>query len=93
MEVEFMTRTYRALLHGDRLEWLGEMPESQTEHPLQVQVTIEEPEPIAEEHARGRAMAALLEKLAARGTWSDISDPVRWQRELRQERTLPGREG
>jgi len=88
-----MTRTYRALLHGDRLEWLGERPESQTEHPLHVQVTIEESEPIAEEPARGRAMAALLEKLAARDTLSDITDPVQWQRELRQERTLPGRDG
>jgi hypothetical protein len=63
------------------------------DHPLRVQVTIEEPEPVAEEHARGRAMAALLEKLAARGTLSDLTDPVQWQRELRQERALPGREG
>ena len=88
-----MTRTYRALLRGNHLEWLGEMPEVQTEHPLHVQVTIEEAEPVAEEHARGRAMAALLEKLAARGTLSDLTDPVQWQRELRQERPLPGREG
>ena len=88
-----MTRTYRALLRGDRLEWLGETPESHTDHPLRVQVTIEEPEPLAEEHARGRAMAALLEKLAARGTLSDLTDPAQWQRELRQERALPGREG
>ena len=88
-----MTRTYRALLYGDRLEWLGEMPASQTEQPLHVQVTIEESEPIAEEHVRGRAMAALLEKLAARGTLSDLTDPVQWQRALRQERALPGREG
>ena len=88
-----MTRMYRALLHGDRLEWLGETPESHTDHPLRVQVTIEEPEPLAEEYARGRAMAALLEKVAARGALSAITDAVQWQRELRQERTLPGREG
>ncbi len=84
-------RTYRALLHGDRLEWLGEAPESQTDVPLRVDVTVVEQTPVSEAHARGPAMAALLEKLAARGTFAAITDPVRWQRELRQERGLPGR--
>jgi hypothetical protein len=37
-------------------------------------------------------MAALLEKLAERRTFAAITDLVRWQRELRQERTLPGRD-
>jgi hypothetical protein len=37
-------------------------------------------------------MAALLEKLAERRTFAAITDPVRWQRELRQERVLPGRD-
>jgi hypothetical protein len=85
-------RTYRALLRGDRLEWLGEAPESQTDAPLCVHVTIVEPEPVREEHTRGPAMAALLEKLAERGAFSAVTDPVSWQRELRQERALPGRE-
>jgi hypothetical protein len=84
-------RTYTALLRGDRLEWLGEAPESQTDAPLRVHVTIIEP--VVEGHARGPAMAALLEKLAARGTFAAIPDPVTWQRELRQDRALPGREG
>jgi hypothetical protein len=84
-------RTYRALLRGDRLEWLGEAPESQTDAPLRVDVTVVEQVPVSEAHARGPAMAALLEKLAARNTFSAITDPVRWQRELRQERVLPGR--
>jgi hypothetical protein len=86
-------RTYQALLRGDRLEWLGEAPEPQTDAPLSVQVTVLEQEPLADEHTRGYAMAALLEKLADRRTFSTITDPVRWQRELRQERELPGREG
>lgn len=84
-------RTYRALLRRDRLEWLGETPEPQTDAPLSVHVTVLEQEPPAEVHARGHAMAALLEKLAERRTFSAITDPVRWQRELRQERVLPGR--
>jgi hypothetical protein len=84
-------RTYTALLRGDRLEWLEEAPESQTDVPLRVHVTIVEP--VTEAHTRGPAMAALLEKLAARGTFAALSDPVKWQRELRQDRALPGREG
>jgi hypothetical protein len=84
-------RTYRALLHGDRLEWLGEAPESQADTPLRVDVTVVEQAPVSEARARGPAMAALLEKLAARGTFAAITDPVRWQRELRQDRVLPGR--
>jgi hypothetical protein len=86
-------RTYRALLQGDRLEWLGEAPESQTEAPLSVQVIILEQASLSEEHTRGPAMAALLEKLAERNTFSTLTDPVRWQRELRQDRVLPGRNG
>ena len=86
-------RTYRALLHGDRLEWLEDAPESQTDAPLRVHVTVVEQAPPAEVHARGHAMAAILEQLAERRTFSAITDPIRWQRELRQERGLPGREG
>ena len=84
-------RTYRALLRGDHLEWLEEAPAPQTDAPLRVHVTVLEQESPSEAHARGPAMAALLEKLAARSTFSAITDPVRWQRELRQERMLPGR--
>jgi len=87
-----MMRTYKALLHGDRLEWLGEAPELQTDAPVSVHVMVLEQEPPTEVHARGHAMAALLEQLAERRTFSTITDPVRWQRELRQERVLPGRE-
>ena len=86
-------RTYKALLHGDRLEWLGEAPELQTDAPLGVHVTVLEQGSPVEAHARGHAMAELLEKLAKRHTFSTIPDPVKWQRELRQDRVLPGREG
>jgi hypothetical protein len=86
-------RTYKALLHGDRVEWLGDAPEPQTDSPLHVHVTVLEQESSSEAHARGHAMAALLEKLAARNAFSELTDPVRWQREIRQDRILPGRNG
>ena len=51
-----MVRTYKALLRGNRLEWLEEGPEAQTDQPLSVQVTILEQGTAAEEVARGQAM-------------------------------------
>ena len=36
--------------------------------------------------------AAILEKLAERGAFSAIDDPVKWQRALRRARVLPERE-
>jgi hypothetical protein len=37
-------------------------------------------------------MAAALQALAEAGGLSEIPDPLRWQREQRQDRALPGRE-
>jgi len=33
-----------------------------------------------------------LRKLRERGTFKEISDPVAWQREIRKDRPLPGRD-
>ncbi len=85
-------RSYRALLHGDRLEWLEEAPEPQKDVPLQVHVMVPEQARSAEMDARGRAMAAILEKLAECGAFSAIADPAKWQRALRRDRVLPERE-
>lgn len=85
-----MLHTYKAILHGDQVEWLEKPPERSSA--VQVHITVlEEPasEPIRE---RGRVMAEALAELARRGTFTAISDPVAWQRELRAERVLPDRE-
>lgn len=37
---------------------------------------------------RGAKAATLLEELARRKTFSEIADPVAWQREIRQDREL-----
>ena len=41
---------------------------------------------------RGALMAHVLEELAARDAFSEIADPAAWQRDLRQDRPLPGRD-
>ena len=35
---------------------------------------------------------AALQRLRVRGTFREITDPVAWQREIRKDRPLPGRE-
>ncbi|MBW4588801.1 hypothetical protein G7B40_022600 [Aetokthonos hydrillicola Thurmond2011] len=86
-----MLQTFRATLKGNSLEWKEEVQcLSKDDHPVQVLVTILEEEPIAQNKGRGQRMAAVLEKLAQVQAFAGI-DPVDWQRDVRQDRKLPGR--
>ncbi len=40
---------------------------------------------------RGKRIKELLTRLAAMNIFSDIVDPVDWQRKIRRDRPLPGR--
>lgn len=84
-----MSRTYRAILHDDRVEWLEQPPEQADAR--QVHITVLD-ESAQESPDRGRTMAEVLAELAGRGTFATISDPVAWQRNLRTERDLPDRD-
>ncbi len=85
-----MLRTYKAILHGDHVEWLDQRP-GQTQ-PVPVHITPLEDAILEPVHERGRLMAEALAALASRGTFAAITDPAAWQREVRHERTLPARE-
>jgi hypothetical protein len=89
-----MLRTYKAILRGNLLEWSGEAPEyPEKEQAVEVHVTIlREAADSQRVMAQGKRMAAALEKLAALDTLSEISDPSAWQREQRQDRSLPDRD-
>ncbi|AKG24290.1 hypothetical protein [Calothrix sp. 336/3] len=87
-----MFQTFRAILRGNLLHWGDEVkPLSRDEIGVQVLVTILEDEPIPEATGRGKRMAAVLEKLAQTQAFTEI-DPVAWQRDVRQDRELPGRD-
>jgi hypothetical protein len=47
---------------------------------------------ISADAERGKRIRAALEKLAELGTFADIADPVEWQKQIRKDRPLPGRE-
>ena len=84
-----MGESYRAILKGDQLEWTDVVPSHlASEQPVEVTI-LDEPDRIAD---RRRRMAEALEKLAAADAFSGISDPSEWQRDIRKDRPLPGRE-
>jgi hypothetical protein len=86
-----MRSTYKAIVRGDRIEWDDDVPEEIRSRPaLTVFVTIPD-SPGGPDPADGRRQAEALDRLAARGGPSSITDPVQWQREQRQDRDVPGR--
>jgi hypothetical protein len=84
-----MLRTYEGILEGDRIRWAGDDGPA-TERPLRVHVTVIEDK--AEKEQRGQQMADALSKLAESGAFNKIEKPSAWQREIRQDRPLPGRD-
>jgi hypothetical protein len=90
-EVTEMQSIYKAILRGDRIEWEDDVPEQiRSQSALTVLVTVVD-QPAATDEKRGSRMAEVLERLAASGGVSSITDPLQWQREQRQDRDLPGR--
>lgn len=88
-----MLQTYKAILRGNRLEWSDTPPADLTpEHPVAVHVTILEhaEQTIGRVHSGGQ-MAVILEQLAKVYAFMEVTDPAGWEREVRQDRTLPDR--
>jgi hypothetical protein len=86
-----MLRTYKATLTNGQVQWEGEAPD--TGQPLRVIITVVEPTTLGREESDGPAMAAALQKLADMGGLSSaIPDPSAWQREIRKDRPLAGRD-
>ncbi len=88
-----MLATYKATLKGDRLQWQEDnsRPPSSVQ-PVNVLVTVLEVPLAADESERGKRMKEALNKLAVRNTLTDIADAAQWERDIRQDRPLPGRE-
>jgi hypothetical protein len=84
-----MLRTYEGTLKGNRIDWSGEAPGA-PEQTLHVHITILDEEET--DASRGRRMAGALSRLADSGAFKEIDEPSKWQREVRRQRSLPGRE-
>ncbi len=46
----------------------------------------------SEQEPTGTKLARLMEEAASKNLFADIEDPAAWQREIRKDRPLPGRE-
>ena len=86
-----MQRIFEAILKGNVLEWAKEVPR-QGDRPVRVYVTLQEERWTLSAEFRRQRIVEILEKMAANNVFADISDPVEWQRDLRQDRPLPGRD-
>ena len=85
-----MLPTYRATLREGSLDRGDEGPPPLPPGAVPVQVTILVPPARA---TGGPTMSAALEAFAAAGGPTAFGDPIEWQRDVRAERPLPGREG
>lgn len=89
-----MLTTYRAKLRGNHIEWSEDTPLLSSHDAAEVYVTFVSgngSEAIGKAE-RGARMKGALDKLAAKGGISNIPDPSAWQREVREDRPLPGHE-
>ncbi len=88
-----MLHTYKAVLKGNRLEWGQDIPlKPDNGNEMVVLVTILKSKPrMSQQQDRGQRMAKALEKLAAAHPVATIQNPQAWEREIRQDRPLPGR--
>jgi hypothetical protein len=84
-----MCRTCEGILQGDHIRWAGDGVPA-TDRPLRVHVTVIEDK--VEKEKRGQQMADALSKLAESRAFSGIEDPSAWQRDIRRDRPLPGRD-
>jgi hypothetical protein len=84
-----MFPAYAAVLRDGRLEWESQPPPLPDDVPVRVQVTFLEPTPAMDS---GRRAADALDRLAQAGGLSSFGDPVEWQRDVRADRPLPGRD-
>src|SRR6476646_6107824 len=90
---KIMLNTYRALLRGQILEWLSDQPKNlPADQGVTVHVTILDETLPKVKKQQGRRMAAALEKLAKMHSSIRSVNATQWEREIRQERILPGRE-
>jgi hypothetical protein len=85
-----MSHSFRAILRGDRLEWLEAAPAA--DRPLPVDVIVQDAPALGSARSDGAGMAQALEELAATPVYRRMSDPVKWQRMVREDRPLPGRD-
>ena len=87
-----MNNVFPATLENGVIKWgPNGAPPLPANEPREVEVVVAAPR-LAVDPNDKRTLRELFEKLALLGTFNDIDDPVEWQREIRRDRPLSGRE-
>jgi len=86
-----MLSTYKAVLNNNHLECFDQIPPQLMSSTVTVYVTILNELPVKKPELSGQKAVDILQKIADNGG-PGIDDPVAWQREIRQDNLLPGRE-
>ena len=88
-----MQTEYKAKLNNGQVEWNGTPPPPYL-NGAELVVRVARPGKFSDlpKGERGRRMRAALEKLSRLNAFAEIKDPVAWQREIRKDRPLPGRD-
>jgi len=84
-----MLSTYRAILNGDKVVWLDKPPAEL--NGVEVHITLLKEVTLPSQSERSKSIAEILTRLAKVNPFRDIEDPVKWQREMRQDKDLPRR--
>jgi len=88
-----MHPTYPGLLRDNQIAWTSDSPPDLAPgQTVQVIVTLVQADAGVPSDDRGQQMAAILEQLAALPANEDLADPLAWEREIRTDRPLTGRE-
>ena len=84
-----MLKTYNAILNQNKIQWLNEVPKINLGNSIQVQITLLEETEVTK--SNGQKMAEVLKKVSENNIFAKV-DPLEWQGEIRQDRSLPNRD-
>ena len=83
-----MPEPFPAILSKEGLRWIGDPPPALSgDEEVVVDVIVRETAaPLPGPGWNGKELASLLRRIADGGAFSDVTDPVEWERALREER-------
>lgn len=88
-----MLETYPGILRANQIEWEAGGPKGLSPgRPVRVHITLLETVESTSASEQGRRMAVALDKLAASRSGALPTDPAAWEREAREDRSLPDRD-
>ena len=90
-----MLPSYEAIYDHGQLTWVGDAPSPDRSRVIVILIEGQSANDLPEadrEVPNGTRLVAILTEMAEKGIGKVFGDPMEWQREVRRDRPLPGRE-